>query len=286
MQPITISCADGLTLRAHLFKTQQQKLKGVVQLNPATGVPERLYYDFAQALSEQGYDVLTYNYRGVSSHKQDSKKVRAGFTTWADLDVEAVTEYLAQHYPHLPHFAVGHSFGGHAIGLCKSTRYLTAAILISSHTGCIRFIRPLSEWLKAALMLKLIGPVSSWLCGYFPGKALKFGENMPAQVMYEWYRWTSMPNYFFDDASVQAVSRFAQQQLPILSIGFADDPWAPSEAIDLLAKYFVNSPVERRQFQPSDSNYQAIGHINFFRKRHEHSLWPFIYRWLEQQNAK
>ncbi|MFK3742325.1 alpha/beta fold hydrolase [Pseudomonas psychrophila] len=255
----------------------------VVQINPATAVTERMYFPFAQFLAENGFTVITYNYRGVGRDGPHPKDVKSGFTTWADNDVEAVTQWASEHYPGLAHMAVGHSFGGHAIGLCASSRTLSAAVTICSQAGCLRFIKPGMERLKVSILLKLIGPLAAKLLGYVPGRRLGLGEDLPANVMLEWSRWTSLRHYFFDDPSVNAAARFARPSIPILALGFNDDPWAPAQAIDLMMGHLTGCTVERRQLGPEDSDGSAVGHLGFFRKRHANALWPIVADWLKTQ---
>ncbi|MHA6197044.1 alpha/beta hydrolase family protein [Pseudomonas wadenswilerensis] len=276
-----IPCTDGFILRANLFGAPATA-KALVLLHPATGVTERMYAVFATHLAEQGFLALTYNYRGLQAGTP-AKSVKAGFSTWADLDVEAVTHWAAAEFPDLPLLAVGHSFGGHAIGLCDSSRLLSGAVMIASQAGCLRFIRPTAERLRVTALLKLIGPFCARVMGYVPGRKLGIGEDLPAQVMLEWCRWTSLPSYFFDDPTMNAVERFRRPRMPVLAIGFNDDPWAPPEAIDLMSGHLVNCALERRQYGPADSQGQAIGHLGFFRDRHATTLWPQVSEWLARQ---
>lgn len=279
--PQLIRCADGFELRTTVYEPGQPAL-AMVLLNPATGVTERMYVPFASYLAEQGFAVLTYNYRGVQAG-DSARRVTAGFSTWADQDVEAVTRWAAAQYPDVPLLAVGHSFGGHAIGLCESSRLLSGAVMIASQAGCLRFIQPLAERLRVMALLKVIGPFCARALGYVPGRKLGIGEDLPAQVMLEWCRWTSLRNYFFDDPRMNAVTRFQRPQMPVLSIGFEDDPWAPAEAIDLMSGHLGGCQVERRQYGPAHSLGQPIGHLGFFRDRHADTLWPAISQWLAQQ---
>ncbi|MFD2642879.1 alpha/beta hydrolase family protein [Pseudomonas japonica] len=276
-----IPCTDGFILRANLFG-QPDRARALVLLHPATAVTERMYAAFASHLADQGFLALTYNYRGMQAGTP-AKAVKAGFSTWAEFDVEAVTRWAAGEFPDLPLFAVGHSFGGHAIGLCDSSRLLSGAVLIASQAGCLRFIRPTTERLRVAALLKVIGPFCARVMGYVPGRRLGIGEDLPAQVMLEWSRWTSLPNYFFDDPTMHAAERFRRPCMPLLSIGFDDDPWAPADAIDLMSGRLANCRVERRQYGPADSHGQAIGHLGFFRDRHATTLWPQVCDWLARR---
>ena len=284
MNPVqnTAICPDGSPVKLHVHEAIGAA-KAVVQINPATAVTERMYFAFAQFLTENGFTVITYNYRGVGRDGPHPKDVKAGFTSWADNDVEAVTQWVSEHYPGLAHLAVGHSFGGHAIGLSASSRKLHAAVTICSHAGCLRFIKPGMERLKVSVLLKIIGPLTAKLFGYVPGRRLGLGEDIPANVMLEWSRWTSLRNYFFDDPSVNAAARFSRPSLPILALGFNDDPWAPAQAIDLMMGHLTRCTVERRQLGPEDSEGSSIGHLGFFRHRHADKLWPIVVAWLNTQ---
>ncbi|MGH8779678.1 alpha/beta hydrolase family protein [Paraburkholderia sp.] len=277
----SVRCSDGFMLEATIHSAAQPA-RAVVQINPATAVTERMYFPFAEYLTAQGFDVVTYNYRGMRAGGPHAKSVDAGFMTWADQDVEALTRWVAGRYADVPRLAVGHSFGGHAIGLCDSSRLLSAAVLICAHAGCLRFIRPFGERLRGALLLKVIGPLCARMLGFVPGRRLGIGENLPGRVMLEWSRWTSLPRYFLDDPETHALERFRSQRLPVLSLGMEDDLWAPAEAIDLLARELTGCAVERRQLGPSDSRGQAVGHLGFFRRHHADTLWPVVTQWFER----
>ncbi|PCE26114.1 alpha/beta hydrolase [Paraburkholderia acidicola] len=276
-----VRCADGFLLEVTTHQSERTA-KAVVQINPATAVTERMYFAFAEHLVANGFDVVTYNYRGVGKKGPHPKSLDAGFMTWADQDVEAVTRWTSERYQPVPHLVVGHSFGGHAIGLSASSQLLSGAVMICAHAGCLRFIRPWSERLRVALLLKVLGPLCARTIGFAPGRKLGIGEDLPGQIMLDWSRWTSLPRYFFDDPETQALERFRRPSLPILSLGMSDDRWAPVEAIDLIAGQLSNCQVERRQFNPSDSRNQPIGHLGFFRRHHADTLWPIVTQWLEQ----
>lgn len=277
-----VVCADGVTLYVTL-RTANNEVRGVVQINPATAVPEGMYTAFAEYLTAQGFHTVVYNYRGMQPELPVGRGLEAGFSTWADQDVEAVTRWTSARFPELPIWAVGHSFGGHAIGLCESSQLLAGAITVASHAGCIRFVQPGFERVKAVAMLKVIGPAAARVLGYVPG-SLGLGESLPGKLMLEWSRWTSLQNYFFDDPTMNASERYARPKMPVLSIGLNDDAWAPPEAISLVSDRLVNCQVERRQYGPSDSHGRAIGHLGFFRRQHSDTLWPLLAEWLKEQS--
>jgi predicted alpha/beta hydrolase len=77
-----------------------------------------------------------------------------------------------------------------------------------------------------------------------------------------------------------AERRMRRQRLPLLVLGFDDDPWANPEAVGMLVAPLVNARVERRQLKPADAGVPAIGHMGFFRKRCAAVLWPQLGDWL------
>lgn len=288
MQPqdISVPCSDGLNLGVTLIEAMATAVRGVVLIHPATAVPQRLYASFARGLAEHGYHAVVYDYRGIGRSRPASLRgFHALMSDWADHDVETITDWARQRWPELPLFAVGHSFGGHAIGLCQASRHLTGGVMIASHAGCLRFIRPTLERWRATLMLRAISPVAVGICGYLPGSKLGIGEDLPAGVIRQWGWWTGLPRYFFDDPAMNAANRFASVTCPVLNIGLEDDPWATRGAVDLMADYFTGTSVERRWRGPADSGGTAIGHLGYFRRQHQDTLWPEVFEWLDARVA-
>lgn len=201
---------------------------------------------------------------------------------WIELDVGAAIAWARDTHRAVPLLAVGHSVGGHAVGLSAGTAHLRAAVLVAAHAGSTRLIESAAERLKVRLILHVLGPLASALLGYVPGKRLGLGEDLPAGVFREWSRWTTLPHYFFDDPTLGAAERFSKQRLPILAVGFDDDPWANRRAIDLLVSYLTGAAVERRQIDPHAAGTGPVGHMGFFRSRPGAVLWPGVADWLAQ----
>jgi predicted alpha/beta hydrolase len=278
-EAVSITTADGGAIAARLFPAAQAR--AVVLLHPATAVTQAYYEHFARWLAERGLHVLTYDYRGTGASRGPS--LRACTVTMADWmteDVGAVTRWAAQRFPALPLLAVGHSVGGHAIALSEDSERLRAAVLVASHAGTSRLIRGGLERLRVRFVMRGLTPLLCALFGYMPGRRIGLGEDLPASVMRQWSRWTSRPRYFFDDPTVHAERRMRRQRLPLLVLGFDDDPWANPDAIGMLVAPLVNARVERRQLAPADAGVPAIGHMGFFRKRCAAVLWPQVGDWL------
>ena len=101
VQDTTLAARDGYALAATVFAPAQPP-RGAVLINSATAVPRKIYRGFASFLAEQGFSVLTYDYRGVGGSRPPSRK---GFDVrmrdWVALDVAAAIDHMRQS-PHRP----------------------------------------------------------------------------------------------------------------------------------------------------------------------------------------
>ncbi|WP_414650280.1 alpha/beta fold hydrolase [Duganella sp.] len=279
MEHLNIPAVDGTAIGASLWTAGQAR--AVVLLHPATAVSQTFYQAFATYLCGRGLHVLTYDYRGIGrSRPRDLRDTKVSMADWMEDDVGAVTRWAAARFPGLPLLAVGHSVGGHAILLASSTSALRAGVLIAAHAGVTRTIRGAAERLRIWCVLRVLGPLLCRALGYMPCRRLGLGEDLPAGVMRQWGRWTSLPHYFYDDPALDAARRAARVDMPLLVLGMEDDPWANPTAIALLLAPAVNAAVERRQIVPREVGVAAIGHMGFFRKRHADILWPGVGDWL------
>ena len=229
---------------------------------------------------------ITYDYRGTGGSRPASLSgYSANVLDWMDKDVPSVTAWTARRFPCIPLFAVGHSVGGHAIGL-TSGRGLQAAVLIASHAGVTATIQGAWERLRVRLVVGVLAPLMCRIFGYMPSKRLGLGQDLPAGVMAQWLKWMRMPGYFFDDPDVLADGRFGLVRVPLLVMGFSDDPWANPTAIDLLAKYFTGVAIERRSVSPAEAGTSSIGHMGFFRLTDDSQIWMDVIAWLKSHVSR
>ncbi|MEN3278182.1 MAG: hypothetical protein V7631_3972 [Massilia sp.] len=103
---------------------------------------------------------------------------------------------------------------------------LSAAVLVASHAGVTRTIRGVAERARVWAVMRILAPLSCAVFGYMPGRRIGLGEDLPRGVMLQWSRWTTLPHYFYDDPAIDAARRAASVRIPLLMLGFDDDPWA------------------------------------------------------------
>lgn len=259
----------------------------IVLVHPGTAITQRFYEPFARYLVGLGMSVLTYDYRGTGRSRPASLRgFHITMADWMDEDVGAVTRWAAEAFPGLPRMAVGHSLGGHALALSDESNSLRAAVLVASHAGVTATITGLAERLRVWAVMRLLTPLLCRTLGYMPGRRLGLGEDLPRGVMLQWSRWTTLPRYFFDDPAMDAERRMARVRIPLLVLGFEDDPWANRHAVGMLVAPLANARIERRHVAPQEAGLAAIGHMGFFRKHAAERLWPQVGQWLLEQAGR
>jgi predicted alpha/beta hydrolase len=269
---LNISAFDGLPLAATLFEPPSPSAAVIV--GSATATPRGFYRAFAAWLAARGAAVVTYDYRGCGGTPAELRRSNARMRDWGSLDFPGVVAWMRERYPEMPLGVVGHSFGGHALLMAPNSSEVTRTALVASQSGYWRLTAP-GERLRVWALLNVLAPFAMRVQGYVPGSKLGLGEDLAKGVMDEWRRWCSLPQYFYQDPTMEAVlANGARYTAPTLMIGMSDDLWATPQAIESLARHFTHAAVERRTLDPQAFGLDAVGHMGFFRSRNGAALWP------------
>jgi predicted alpha/beta hydrolase len=281
---LRIQALDDYPLAATLF-SPDAGAERVVVINSAAAVPRKIYYPFARYLARRGFAVMTYDYRGVGESRPDKlRHLDARMRDWAECDAAGALECARTQFPNFSIGVVGHSFGGHALGLAHNNQLVVSAVIIASHAGYWRYCVGFEKYRIYALF-NLVLPPMSLAFGYAPLKRFGFGEDLPKGVGGEWSRWCGMKRYFFDDPSLASLGNFAQMRAPLLAIGVDDDLWATPQAIDLLVSGFSGSKVVREQIAPARAGLAKMGHFGWFRPSAGPGVWGRAAEWLGRSRS-
>jgi predicted alpha/beta hydrolase len=279
---ITIRARDGYSLAASVIGGAG---RGAVIVNSATGVRRQFYRRFSEYLAGQGSAIVTYDYRGIGDSGADKTPngLKARMRDWALLDAYSVLEWTADRYLGKKITVIGHSFGGQCLGLLENYERIDRIVLVgaqSGYWGHFAGFRKFRLWL-----LWYAGfPALTRLLGYFPGKRLGLGEDLPAGVALEWARWCRQRHYLMDDLGPELPSYFESLKAPILAYKISDDSYAPDGAVDALLDYYRAAPVKVRSVSPGDCGVKGIGHFGLFREPLKETLWAEIAAWVATAN--
>ncbi|MCL4702833.1 MAG: alpha/beta fold hydrolase [Burkholderiaceae bacterium] len=276
-----LATSDGVVLVAHRFAAPQARATVVVA--PAMGVPQAFYGDFATWLAQRGFDVLTFDYRGIGqSAPRSLRRYRASIDDWIRHDYEAAIRAARARAGAAPVFVVGHSLGAQLLALLPSAPEVSALVAVAGGSGYwggfpVR-LRPMM-----LLMLHGAAPLAMPLAGYFPGRRLRMIGDLPADVMRQWRRWCMNPDYLVG-VEPGAREAYARARFDLLSLTFTDDTMMPQGNVDALHAHLRGVKRESRRLSPADAG-GPIGHVGFFRRRYRDTLWPVAADWLDARSG-
>lgn len=279
IERLTLVADDGYRLAATRYSALGQ-LKGNLIMAGATGVQQRFYRRFAQHACAQGFNVLTLDYRGIGeSAPRSLRGFEMSYLDWGFRDLAAAVEYLDD--GSTPLFWVGHSFGGHALGLLPNHHRITATYCFGTGAGWTGWM-PKLEALRVRLLWSCILPLIVAHKGYMAWSLLGMGDDLPLGVYKDWRRWCAHPHYFFDDPAMARVAGlYAEVRMPCIFANAVDDPWAPPASRDAFIKGYRNAQLLARDLYP-EKKQQPIGHMGYFRASST-EVWDELLNWFAIQ---
>ncbi|MGE5651840.1 MAG: alpha/beta fold hydrolase [Bacillota bacterium] len=284
MEAITVNTKGGHVLAARRF-APAGRAKAVVVMPTAMGVKQEFYFPFAQFLAQQGFAVLTFDYRGAGASvpprfSHSLRGFKADLHDWAE-DYNAALRAARDWQKNMPLLLVGHSLGGQLPALMPDNHLVDGILTVAAGSGYWRYNAPQLKrmvWLMWYVAVPLCTPAF----GYFPGKKLRMVGDLPKGVIYQWARWCKSPHYMVDDEGRPMHAGFERMRVPLLALSFSDDELLSRRSIDSLTSFYRNAQVERRHIAPQDAQAKRIGHFGFFRPEFQPTLWQQALNWLEQ----
>ncbi|MBF4209077.1 alpha/beta fold hydrolase [Pseudomonas donghuensis] len=275
--------ADGYSLGGFCWRHQvPAPTRPLVIINAATSVRCSYYARFAQYLFAHGFDVITYDYRGIGESRPASMRhFKATWTDWGALDFEAMLQRARREFPGQPIDVVGHSFGGCAAGLAPSADQLRRLVTVGAQFAYWRDYAADSRWQLFGKWHVLM-PLLTRVFGYFPGKRLGWLEDTPAGVVQDWSTRTASYEHRPSGRALNGLNGlpFARVKAQTLAISLTDDPFGTVAAIERLLGYFQASERSHLRIAPGDIAENRIGHFAFFHSRFQPRLWPIALHWL------
>ncbi|PQO96746.1 alpha/beta hydrolase [Pseudomonas frederiksbergensis] len=277
--------ADGFLLGGFTWRhPHQDPTRPVVIVNAATSVRCRHYSRFADYLFANGFDVITYDYRGIGESRPASLEgLEASWSDWGALDFEAMLQRAQREFAGQPINVVGHSFGGCAAGLGASGHLIRRLVTVGAQFAYWRDYAPTHRWRMFAKW-HVVMPLITMLCGYFPGKRLGWLEDTPAGVVRDWStpsnRYEKRPSGRLIHARTGRLP-FANVSAQTLAISLSDDPYGTIPAIERLLGYLTGSTNTHLRITPGDIGEEEVGHFAFFRSAYQATLWPIALSWLQ-----
>lgn len=284
-EQVYLPTADGIQLTLNTYAPAARPKAGVI-INSATAVKQGYYTHFAKYLANQGYLVVTYDYRGIGqSSIANSRDKCLTMQAWGEKDLSAVIDWATSEYNQLQWHCIGHSVGGQIIGFANNNYKLSSVYCVSAQSGYWGHWQMKSR-LRMLFMWYVVVPGLARLFGKVPGAFLG-GEALPEGPARQWAYWCRQKDYMMRSNEDSIRKSFEKVRCDMKFLIIDDDlDFAPAPAVLALESLYSNANTQIDVIESDKITNKFIGHFGFFRKQFSESLWPGVVEWLEQKTIK
>lgn len=284
-QCVRFQALDGYDLGGTLYVSADHRPpRTVLLLCCGGGIPASRYARIARFLAAEGFPALAFDYRGIGdSRPARLRALRAGNEDWSEYDCGGAIAEIRRRFPEAELVAIAHSIGPLLVGGAPNVAEISRFVFIGAHTAY--FGDYLDRYrLPMTVMWHGVMPVLVWVVGFFPGRALRLGEDIPRHVARQWAT-RRTPDFRFEHAVDVARGRaWLQRHYDLegraLVITIADDAFASEAGTRRLLAIYPRLQVEHERVRPADVGMKRIGHFGYFRRQGKALLWPRIVAFL------
>jgi predicted alpha/beta hydrolase len=279
LERITVVAADGRKLSARWLQGENAFEHSVLFI-PAFAAPQAYLQCFAAYLAQNGWGVMTFDYRGIGASKDDRLDSSVTVDDWVNLDIPAVvheikfrtkTQFLA---------VIAHSVGGQLFGQSPVRQEIDGALFISAQRGIPKLFKGMARlriqyaYTVFPILIRIFGklPISKWT----------LPQDCPNQALLQWMRW-GRTGIFTDINDVNVEQRFADYKGSLTTITIADDQeYASAASVESLEHLYLGANIVQKMISPNEYGLDKIGHFGFFHRRAPQALWSQVEIWLKQ----
>lgn len=280
-EKVQFTCADGYVLQGRFFPKQpalkqQDSTHLPILIGSATGIKQGFYQAFAKWLTEKGYDVMTFDFRGIGDSLYEPVcKSKAFIHQWGQLDLVSAIDFLTDKTNSAQIHLIGHSAGGQLLGLAPNHAKVKNVVAIAGSSGNTKGLSGKTKFL-GPIMFNVIFPVSSFFKGYAATNFIGMGENLPKGVGAEWREYCTKGGYATNAIGKTVFEDFHSEiHSPIIAIHATDDEIATLHNVKDLLRTFPNSQSQIVTLAPKAYGLRSIGHMEMFKSSHQ-QLWTVI----------
>jgi predicted alpha/beta hydrolase len=274
MEKIEIQSAAGATIYLNIRKPNV-KIKGVVLINTGTCIPQKIYWKFAEFLTENEYVTITYDYSDAQNYTSS-----VSHTDWIK-DMQAALDYVQNNYANEKKYIVGHSSGGQLIGYMKNAKDFDKLFLVASAHA---YWKKSPAWYGYSMQIfwKILVPLNIGINGFFNNKMYGVSGGFPKNIILELRSFCMNEDFFFPFFnSKNTASYFDTIRCKVKAYHLADDIVANYISCnDMLDKY-TNADKTIETLHAKDFDMKEFGHRGFFSSKAEKILWPKFLKDLE-----
>lgn len=283
MQAAGFAARDGCPISGHWYVPADEQPKSVAVVACGGGIPARTYQAMARYLASKGTAILTFDYRGIGDSRHGSLRgFEAGIDHWGVQDLGAALTFAREAYPDASLGVVAHSIGTLLVGAAPDANRIARLVFLAPHTGYWRDYLDRSRWVLF-LTWHILMPFVTKNVGYFPGRALGLGEDLPKGFAMDWAR-RRQPEFLVTvhdrDRFEKTLASYGRVTCPTLVLATTDDAFAPPNAGYRLLRNYPSLMPEFVVVAPADIGRRRLGHFAFIRRATGEHFWNRISAWL------
>ena len=249
--------------------------KGVIQINTGTCIPQKIYWKFAEFLTNNGYITITYDYSDAFNYESE-----VSHPDWI-LDIESVFDFILQEYPDLKKYMVGHSSGGQLIGYTNNCNQIDKIFLVASANGYVKNLS-LAMQLVMSVLWKIIVPFSIKRYGYMNNKILGANGGFPKNIILELRSWCLQKDFFIPFFKQKNITSYYHTiKNPVKAYHLADDAIANKKSCMYILDLYTHAQKSLETLHAADYEMKKFGHRGFFHASAEKLLWSKFLKELE-----
>lgn len=239
-------------------------LAASVVVLPAMGVHAAAYDAFAFELSRCGAEVFVPDLRGQgASSVRPSRDVDYGMADLLAEDVAGAVREAQRAASRRPMLLCGHSLGGYLALLyaCNRPGDIRGVVLVACASSYYRAYAGTSR-----LGLRVAGvalPALARLWGYHAGQRLGFGGREARTLISDWARHVRTGLFLLEGTGTDFDSLLGGMRMPVLSIRFSTDSFAPEAGVEYLLSRIPRAEVKRSVFTPEDLEGSRVNHFSW-----------------------
>jgi len=280
---ITIMAEDGRKLSARWWQGAKAFERSIIFI-PALAAPQAYLKCFADYLAQQGWGVMTFDYRGIGASKDDRLDSYVTLDDWINLDIPAAVSEVKRRTETRFLGVIAHSVGGQLLGQSRVRQCIDGALFISSQRGTPKLFKRMAR-LRIHYAYSIF-PILIYIFDQLPVSKWTLPQDCPSQVLLQWIRW-GRTGVLTNKEGENVESRFADYEGPLITITIADDlDYASAASVEALAALYLGANIRREKIVPQDYGLDTIGHFGFFHRRAPLSLWSQTEEWLKQLHSE
>ncbi|MFN8296405.1 MAG: alpha/beta hydrolase [Chitinophagales bacterium] len=253
-----------------------QDIKGIVQINTGTCIPQKVYWKFAEFLTKNGYVTITYDYTDAANYTSE-----VTHEVWLK-DLESVFDYVLKKYPANKKYIIGHSSGGQLAGYMNNYDKIDNLYLVACANGYVGNLNFITK-IGMQFFWKIVMPFSIKRYGYMNNKLFGSNGGFPKNIITELGSWCQQPDFFVPYFKAKGIpSYYDTVKCKVKAFHLADDVIANRKSCEYILNLYVNADKSIETLHAKDFGMKKFGHRGFFFPSAEKLLWPKFLKELEQ----